>query len=230
MYMSEISIVVPAYNAQKTIAICLDSIFDQTFKDFEIIVVNDGSTDHTEHILQTYRDKLKIINQKNRGAAAARNQGAAAASSSYIIFFDADIIAQPTLLQKMHQTLLNNPQISYAYSAFKFGLKTFRLWPFDPARLKKMPYIHTTSLIRRRDFPGFDESLKKFQDWDLWLTMLEKERIGCFIPEILFSVRPGGGMSKWLPKFFYQLPWSKKISAVESYRQAEKIIKQKHDL
>ncbi|HQA64128.1 MAG TPA: hypothetical protein PK085_03445, partial [bacterium] len=103
----------------------------------------------------------------------------------------------------------------------------FKLWPFDPAKLKKMPYIHTSSLIRREFFPGFDENLKKFQDWDLWLTILERGGQGIWLEQSLFSIKSGGTMSSWLPKIFYQLPWLKKVKA---YRQAERIIKIKHNL
>jgi hypothetical protein len=90
-----------------------------------------------------------------------------------------------------------------------------------------MPYIHTTSLIRRDHFVGFDPSLKRFQDWDLWLTMMEKGDHGYYLPEILFTVSAGGTMSHWLPKFAYRLPWLKKV---KQYLAAEQIIKAKHHL
>jgi len=88
-------------------------------------------------------------------------------------------------------------------------------------------YIHTTSLIRKKHFPGFDKKLKRFQDWDLWLTMLDRGYKGKFIPEILFQVKPGGTMSKWLPKGVYKLPFLKQV---QKYKEAEKIIKAKHKL
>ncbi|MFA6321995.1 MAG: glycosyltransferase family A protein [Candidatus Buchananbacteria bacterium] len=225
--MPKISIVIPIYNSEKTLKPCLESIFNQTFKDFEIVAVNDGSTDQSKSILDAYQDKIKIINQKNQGAAAARNTGAKEAVSQFIIFCDSDIILKPDALKKMHQALILHPEASYAYSAFIFGKKTFKLWPFDAAKLKKMPYIHTTSLIRKKDFPGFDVTLKRFQDWDLWLTMLEDGHQGIFIDEILFTVKAGGTMSNWLPKMFYYLPF---LSSVKKYQNAKKIIQKKHNL
>lgn len=225
-----ISIIIPAYNAAKTIEKCLSSIFSQTFQNLEIIVVNDGSTDNTLEILQAYEGKIKIIDQPNGGACAARNRGANHSNGVFIIFCDADITMQPQMIEKMYSTLKNNPQSSYAYSSFKFGFKTFKLFDFDTEKLKAIPYIHTTSLIRKEHFPGFDENLKRFQDWDLWLTMLKKGYVGKFIPEILFEVESGGTMSSWLPKAAFKLPFLNNNEKVKKYIEAESIIKQKHNL
>lgn len=124
------------------------------------------------------------------------------------------------------RALREHPEVSYVYSAFRFGWKTFRSFPFDPDRLRRMPYIHTTSLIRRVHFPEFDESLKRFQDWDLWLTMLAHGHVGIHIPEVLFTVRSGGTMSRWFPSFALKLPW--KPSWVRAYEDAAAIIRKKH--
>lgn len=225
--MIEVSIVIPAYNCASTIEQCLASIFSQSFKKYEIIAVNDGSTDNTQAILEKYQDKIILINQPNAGASSARNAGAKIAKAPFIIFCDADIQLQPTLLEQMINALRQHPEAAYAYSAFKFGFKSFKLAPFDADRLKKMPYIHTTSLIRRADFPGFDKKLNKFQDWDLWLTMLERGKTGFYLSDELFTVASGGTMSQWLPKFLYRLPF---LPTVKKYRAAEKIIKTKHHL
>jgi len=223
----QLSIIIPIYNAEKTLEQCLQSIFNQTFKNFEVIAVNDGSTDNSLKILQKYQRQIIIINQPNQGAAAARNAGAKISRSQFLIFGDADIIMTEKMLEIMINALREKPMASYVYSSFKFGAKTFRLWPFDPKKLRKMPYIHTTSLIRKEHFPGFDKKLKRFQDWDLWLTMLERGHKGFFINQVLFTVKPGGTMSNWLPRFAYNLPWLKKV---RQYKNAEKIIKEKHNL
>lgn len=225
--MPEISIIIPVYNAQKTLARCLESIFNQTFKNFEIIAVNDGSTDQSLKLLNRFQDKITIITQPNQGAAKARNTGAKVALGKFLLFCDADIILKPEMLETMAKTLKNQPRASYVYSSFKFGFKKFTLWPFDKEKLKQLPYIHTTSLIRKEHFPGFDKNLKRLQDWDLWLVMLERGQIGHYIPKVLFTVKSGGTMSSWLPKFFYHLPWLEKV---REYKKAEKIIKLKHQL
>ncbi|MFH1662065.1 MAG: glycosyltransferase family A protein, partial [Candidatus Falkowbacteria bacterium] len=188
-----ISIIIPIYNQADKLPKCLDSILAQTYKDFEIIVVDDGSTDNLEPIIKKY----KYIFQENQGASSARNRGVKEAKGDFLLFCDADIVMKPDMLNEMMNALKNNPSASYAYSSFLWGRKLFKLEKFSAEKLKKIPYIHTTSLIRREHFPknGWDESIKKLQDWDLWLTMLENGRTGVFINKVLFKVQTGGTMS-----------------------------------
>ena len=226
--MSSIDIIIPVYNQAKKLDACLKSIFSQTFQGFSVIIVDDGSTDNINDVIKKYNIKIKIIKQKNSGSNSARNRGASLADAEYIIFCDADIIMKPKMLERMKSALDKNSRAAYAYSSFRYGLKSFKLWPFDAARLKQLPYIHTTSLIRRRLFPGFDEKIKRLQDWDLWLTMLENGHTGTYIPELLFKVKTGGTMSKWLPSFAYKL--FPKMGSTIAYNQAMKIVKEKHHL
>lgn len=227
-----ISVIIPAYQHGKEIEKCLKSIFSQTFKDYEIIVVNDGSTDNTLEILEKYKDKIKIINQENKGAGVARNLGYANSQGEFILFCDADMVLKSEMLEKLLGALKNNPDKSYAYSSFKFGWKEFKGGKFNPEKLRKINYIHTSALIRREHFPKFDESLKKFQDWDLWLTMLENNYHGIWVPEILFKIKPRKtGISHWLPSFFYKWPLKKLgicSKIINDYEKAKEIIYKKH--
>lgn len=200
----------------------LASLRGQTYQDFEVIIVDDGN--EPALLLDS---NARIIRQVHSGAAVARNTGAKEARGEYLLFLDADIVMEPKMLKKMLEALENNPQSSYAYSQFKFGFKTFKLWPFDGEKLKQMPYIHTTSLMRRADFHGFDPEIKRLQDWDLWMTMLANDKKGVFIPEILFQVMTGGSISIWLPSFLYKFKW---LPWVKKYNAAVKIIKDKHHL
>ncbi len=223
-----ISIIIPVYNQADKISECLDGILNQSYKNFEIIVVNDGSKDNIFEVLDKYKDKIKSVNQENGGSNPARNRGAKEARGDYLIFCDADIILEPTALEIMLKTLEEKPEASFAYSSFFWGKKLFKLWPYDSERLKKMPYIHTTALIRREHFPGFDEKIKRFQDWDLWLTMLEKGHTGVWIDRILYKVKTGGTISSWLPAFIYKLmPF---LPRVKKYNVAMDIIKNKHKI
>jgi len=228
--MPKISLIIPLYNNQATIKECLNSIFSQSFEDFEIIVVNDGSSDKSLEILKEYGDKLKIINQKNQGAPVARNNGFKESLGKYLLFCDADVVLRKKALEKMLYILENHPHADYVYSSFYWSWKKFELNPFSPAKLKLMPYIHTTSLIKRKYFPGFSPEIKKFQDWDLWLTMLEQGHIGVWIPEVLYTVRTKDGrISSWLPSFIYK--FSKlKSKNIKKYNEAKKIIFNKHNL
>lgn len=229
-----ITIIIPVYNQAEHLANCLASIRKQTYDNYEIIVVNDGSTDNIIEVIEKFKEilgfKLTYSEQENKGANAARNSGAKLAKGEYIIFCDADVIMKSIMLELMLKTLKDNPSASFCYSSFIWGHKRFKLWPYDVERLKIMPYINTASLIRLPDFPGFDETLKKFQDWDLWLTMLHHGHTGVWLEQILFKVAVGGAqtMSRWLPSFVYRLlPW---LPQVKKYNQAMAIIKRKHKL
>lgn len=235
-----ISIIIPVYNQADKIIKTLESINRQTYRDFEVIIVNDGSSDGVEDICALYLRKLVeasntnikylFLNQENKGAPAARNRGRAAAQGDYLFFCDADAVLKESALEELSAALTWHPEASYAYSSFKWGNKLFKLTPFNAERLRREPYIHTMSLIRTTDYPiqGWDENIKKFQDWDLWLTMLEAGKVGVFVDSILFTVSPGGTISSWLPSFAYKLfPF---LTAVKKYHQALKIIKEKHGL
>ncbi|MBI4098574.1 MAG: glycosyltransferase family 2 protein [Candidatus Magasanikbacteria bacterium] len=239
-----LNVIIPVYNHAEALGECLSSLYGQTLRPDRIVIVNDGSTDNPEVVARAWQDKLPIafVYQENHGASAARNRGfqechaelVSASPNDYIIFCDADITMRPDCLEKMHRALEEHPNASYVYSSFKFGFKTFTCGAFDADRLRKMPYITTTSLIRAKDFSGFDESLKKFQDWDLWLTMLAQNKIGVWVPEVLFSVTPRkSGMSSWLPSFVYTIPWpifGLMPREVRRYREAKRIIQEKHNL
>ncbi len=231
-----ISIIIPVYNGAKTLIDTLKSIESQTFRDFEVIIVNDGSKDNTISVFEDFSRNNKLennyyfISQLNKGAPAARNRGLKESQGDFLLFCDADAVLLAEALEKMLSTLIREKDCSYVYSSFYWGKKLFKLWPFDAEKLKKMPYIHTMSLIRREAFPenGWDESIKKLQDWDLWLTMLEKSHYGFFIDQALFKIKPGGTISSWLPAFAYQaFPF---LPAVKRYNEAMKIVKKKHNL
>lgn len=228
-----ISIIIPIHNQADKIDACLNSIVKQSKNDWEIIVVNDGSTDSIievmNHWQQVLGDKLHFYSKQNEGSNPTRNFGFAKSRGEYVIFCDADIIMNPQMLEKMQSALEANPEASFVYSSFYYGQKYFKLFPYDEDRLRRMPYIHTTSLIRRADFPGFDNAIKRFQDWDIWLTMLEKGKRGLWIDEPLFKAQLGGGhISNWLPKAAYTLlPF---LPQVKKYQSALQIIKQKHGL
>ncbi len=239
-----ISIIIPVYNHARVLRRCLSSIKRQTYRPLEVIIVNDGSTDNFAEVMSNIRRdyskngaavpdadwRIKIIEQKNLGAAAARNAGFAESLGNYVIFWDADTVARPNMLQKMKQALDTHPMSSYAYSRFCFGWKKMQSHEFDANLLKKINYIDTTALIRRADFSLFDESLKRFQDWDLWLGLLKKNKTGIFVPEILFKkiTRGRKGISDWLPSFVYKLPW--KTKKVREYEEARSIVFKKYGL
>ncbi len=224
-----ISIIIPVYNQVDKLSECLDSILRQTYKYYEVVIVNDGSTDDILERIKNYELKFKnfkFINQDNKGSNPARNRGAVEAKGEYLLFCDADIEMAPNMLEIMLKTLESDSMSSFTYSSFKYGLKTFKLGPYEADKLKNTPYIHSTSLIRTSHFPGWDESIKRLQDWDLWLMMLARGYTGVWIDSILFQVKPGGTISSWMPSFAYKLmPF---LPSVKKYKKAVEIIKNKH--
>ncbi len=229
-----ISIIIPVYNQQKELQLALESIKKQTWKNLEVIIEE---------------DKL------HEGAPIMRNKGLAKSRGEYVVFWDADVVAESGMLEKMYQALQNNQEASYAYCNFQFPTKScvatsllyaisnfqkifnfqkkIKSREFDDDALKKNNYIHSTSLIRRKDAIKWDESLNRFQDWDLWLTMAEQGKTGVWIDESLFKIISQGTMSRWLPSFAYKKPWKWLPGIkekVKSYEQAKAIVAQKHHL
>lgn len=101
------SIIVPVYNAAKTINRCADSILAQTFQDYEIIFINDGSTDKTQEMLnqlEKYDSRIKVVRQRNQGVSSARNHGIALSSGDYILFIDSDDWIDPHYLESFSRT------------------------------------------------------------------------------------------------------------------------------
>jgi glycosyltransferase involved in cell wall biosynthesis len=233
--MPKISVIIPCYQHGDTIARCLNSVFGQTLKDVEVIVINDGSTDDTDVKIKPYLGRIIYEKTVNSGAQKARNRGFALSKGEYVIFLDADIEMKPTMLEELYDALLNDEDASYAYCGFRFGIARFKPFAFDAKRLRKMNYIHTSALIRRSDFPGFDPSLKRFQDWDLWLTMLAGGKRGVPVRRCLFSAKPRSkfGMSQWRPKIFFSALFEAlgiRPKSVRSYQAAAAAIAQKHGL
>ena len=107
--MPKFSIIIPVYNVEKYVKKCLDSVFLQSFRDFEVIVVNDGSTDKSLDIVKKY--DVKIINQKNQGLSEARNNGVKIANGEYILFLDSDDYIQKDLLMNINNSLSNSPDL-----------------------------------------------------------------------------------------------------------------------
>lgn len=231
-----VSIIIPAYNHASALPKCLTHVFAQTYAPLEVIVVDDGSTDDVRTAVAPFLDKIKLIRQGNAGANPARNRGWREATGEFLLFCDADVIMQPCMVEKMKAALDAHPEASYAYSTFRFGWKLFPGAPWSSDLLKSINIAHTTSLVRAKDFPGFDESIKRFQDWDVWLSMLGQGKRGVMIPDELFVAEIHGTSrigTAWLPKLAYALPWDKigwMPERIAKYRAAREIIAKKHNL
>lgn len=223
----KISVIIPVFNHESALHKALISIYSQTYKDIEIIVVDDGSQPPIGRI-----DGVMLIRQENMGAPAARNRGLQEATGECVLFWDADVTADPTCIEKMVAALKMHADASFVYTNMHFGSHRMPGKPFNRESLLHNNYIHTTSLVRRADAPMWDESLRRFQDWDYFLTMAEQGKKGFWLNEDLFVVEPReNGMSSWLPRYAYWWPlkyfpvWRKEV---QMYEQAKEIVKRKH--
>ena len=107
--MPKFSIIIPVYNVEKYIDKCLKSVMDQTYQDYEVIVVNDGTKDDSMDIVEDY--PVKVIEQKNQGLSVARNHGAEKAKGDYLIFLDSDDYWNKDLLKEINKSLKNKPDV-----------------------------------------------------------------------------------------------------------------------
>jgi len=146
------------------------------------------------------------LDEKHEGAPVARNRGWKKASGEFLLFSDCDCLWQPTALSKLVAALRSDPLASYAYCAMeavgcgylidKGVVRTLCMGPFTPEDVLKSSKISTMSLFRAAGFPGFDESIKRLQDWDLYLTLLERDkRLGVCVPEVLFRTAARVGIT-----------------------------------
>ena len=187
-----ISVIVPAFNCGDHLIKTLMSLEGQSFKDFEVIIVDDGSTDNTQKLLDQYLRLvppflIKRVIQEHRGANVARNEGFKQSKGEYVLFLDADKILKTPALENFLKALLKHPKAAYVYSRFMRDGVANESHEFDAELLRKHNYIDCCSLIRRGKFPFFDPRLKRMQDWDLWLTMLERGDTGVLLKETLFD-------------------------------------------
>ncbi len=188
-----ISVVIPHYNCQEYLPGCLAALAAQTYSCFEVFVVDDGSEywQDTEGIVAAWKSGLNALTfrrrAKNGGAPAARNEGAAMAAGEYLMFLDADVRLYPRTFELLVGCLLDDAGADFAYGGFIWGNARVEPKPFDVDRLKRGNFITTMSMMRRRVFPGWDESLKRHQDWDLWLTVVENGGRGVCCGKYIFE-------------------------------------------
>ena len=195
----KVSILIPTYNRANLVPRAIESVLAQTYKDFEIIVVDDGSTDHTAQVLEAYKDRIKYIYKPNGGVSSARNLGLKHANGDFLVFLDSDDIIYPEKLQIQSDYLAKHPQIDVVCSAWKEidndNLSIERDYkPEKPEKiLEKLIWesyafpIHAAMLRRSclKKVPEFDTNLPASEDTDFWVRLaLAGYKFGC-TPELV---------------------------------------------
>ncbi|MBE9126707.1 MULTISPECIES: glycosyltransferase [unclassified Coleofasciculus] len=202
--MPLISVVIPACNAEQTIQQSIESVLRQTFADFELLVINDGSQDSTLDVVNHITDsRIKIFSYPNAGANVSRNRGLYQASGEYVSFLDADDLWTPKKLETQLLALQKNPDAAVAYSwtnSIDEKGQFLRRGSYITvngdvyAKLLLVDFVESGSnpLIRREalcTIGGFDESLPAAQDWDMWLRLAARYQfVAVPLPQILYRV------------------------------------------
>jgi glycosyltransferase involved in cell wall biosynthesis len=177
-----LSFVIPVYKKSvATFEKCLDSLFDQSFKDFEVICVFDGPDAELQKVAGKYKVQEVVI--EHGGAPKARNEGFKHAKGNYISFWDADCFAKPEMAEMWIGAFDRNPDAAFVYSGYEFANEegAHDAEQFDPYSLQCGNYIASMFPVKREFFPGWDESLKAAQDWDFWLSVVEKGGVGVYL-------------------------------------------------
>src|SRR5271167_487460 len=195
-----VSIIIPVYNGAATIERALKSVFDQTFTDYEVVVVDDGSTDDTPAVLAKYGDKLRVVRQANRGLPAARNAAIAASRGELLALIDHDDEWLPQKLEFAVAAMRADPGAALLYSDMivvneageefrrsQIGSDTAHAPTMDEMLARIWPITPSTVVMRRDAFDragGFCEQLISAEDIHFWLLMREQGHF-IFLPERL---------------------------------------------
>lgn len=194
-----VSVVIPYYNRHDTIDETLQSLSNQTFVNFEVILVNDGSTDDEsvrklKTLKKTSPVSLEIINQQNQGVAMARNRGIKQARGKYVICLDSDDMLEPTYIEKSLIVSETQPDIALTTSYMNmFGVKSeeYKQNKYDPLDLYRNNMVITAAMFRRDAWEkvGGYRSKIGYEDWEFWINLAENGFYGRQIPESLFNYR-----------------------------------------
>ncbi|MBE9012338.1 glycosyltransferase [Pseudanabaenaceae cyanobacterium LEGE 13415] len=202
-----ISVVIPAYNAEKTIQETIESVLNQTFENFEVIVINDGATDQTLEIIQSIQDpRIQVFSYANAGKSIARNRGIELSKGNYLAFLDADDLWTPDKLKQQWQALQDHPDASVAYSWTYFINENGKVL-FSGTKYGNDSNIYHKLLVRNclesgsnilvkrsaiAQISHFDPTLAKAEDWDFYLRLASQFKFVC-VPkyQILYRVHEG---------------------------------------
>ncbi len=235
-----VSVIIPAYKVAPYLAEALESVFAQSFTDFEVILVNDGSpdTDEMEKVIEPYRDRIVYLRQENRGAGAARNVGLRSARGRYVAFLDGDDIWLPDFLAKM-VSFIEGYDLVYA-NALLFGASQVAGLTYmdtNPSSgevtaeslLAERCNVITSGVLARREpiveLGMFDETLRNSQDFDMWVRIAKRPGARlAFLPTVLLKQRhrPGSLASDSIKSVEGELKVMAKVALRDDLTEAER--------
>ena len=206
-----VSVIVPAYNGAWCVARAIDSVIAQTFPDFELIVVDDGSTDDTAAVLNAYGDRLRVVRKTNGGLSSARNAGIAAARGHHVAFLDADDWWLPDKLAFQVALMEANPELVFCSTAARIESPDGEVlgeWACGRSPLSTLEAIFAanafvagsgSAVLARRDVftrtGGFDEHLRSLEDIDMWMRLAAIGGYACVPQPLTVILKRPGSMS-----------------------------------
>jgi glycosyltransferase involved in cell wall biosynthesis len=195
----KVSVIIPCYNMGQYLDEAVDSVFAQTMQDFEIVIVDDGSTDpETIRLLAGYRrPSTQVLVTKHQGLAAARNTAIEHATGEYLCALDSDDKLHPTYFERATSLLNSDPTLTFVSSWLQMFGASDALWKQDSCDLPTLLSectVMTAALVRAdavRAIGGYDTRMvdQGDEDWDLWISLVERGCRGTIIPEVLFYYR-----------------------------------------
>ena len=201
--MPQISCIIPTYNRWPLVLEAVDSVLAQTHSDWELLVIDDGSTDGTPKLLAEQRPQVRLLRQENQGVSAARNRAAQESSGEWLAFLDSDDFWLPNKLEAQAAHLAAHPECRICQTEEVWIRRGVRVNPRHKhrkgegdcfARSLELCVISPSSVMVRRDLwaetGGFDERLPVCEDYDLWLRITCSEQVG-LLPEALVVKRGG---------------------------------------
>ena len=202
MPQSTVSVVIPAYNAEKCLGETLVSVLSQTRMAEEIIVIDDGSKDGTEAIARSFGDHIRYIRQENQGIAGARNTGIREARGEWIAFLDHDDLMLPGKLQRQMAEAEANPELAVIYSSFDFlysdgsrkNVPVFPARDLWPAIRYRTPILPSTAIVRRSALVeiGGLRHVPYADDWDMWFRLVRR-----YTPRAFREIRDSLTVYRW---------------------------------
>ena len=198
-----VTVIIPTHNRWPMLGEAVESVLAQTSPDYELIVVDDGSTDETTQRLRDYGAHITVLTQPRRGVAAARNVGARAAAAKYLAFLDSDDLWHPNKLQRQLDFMESNTAVEICQTEEIWIRNGVRV---NPRRKHRKPsgdifrasldlcLVSPSAVMMRRELfervGGFDESLPVCEDYDLWLRISKDIKVP-LVPEALVTKRGG---------------------------------------
>lgn len=206
---SKVSVIITAYNYGKYLAQCINSVLKQRYTNYEIIVVNDGSTDNTKEIIDEYekkhKDVIKAVHLAGEGLAAACNRGIVASSGEYIVRLDADDYFDENILLIEAHILDSDPHIDMVYPDYyhinEHGeiIEAYRLAKVnDEVKLLDRSPLAAGAMFRRRcydDIGGYNEELRYQEDYDFWIRFIDKFNVYNVNLPLMYYRKHGSNMS-----------------------------------